>query len=881
MAARKRVILVDGSSLIYRAYFALPGNLTTASGLHTNAIYGFATMFRKLMSGRQPTYGAVVFDGPQKIFRHEKYPQYKANRPPMPDELREQLPWIDRLVAAHNFPMLRAEGYEADDVIGTLAREATEAGMEVIIISGDKDFAQLISEQVRMLDTLRDVTYDPELVFKKWGVHPHQMVDLLALVGDKADNIPGVPGIGQKGAAGLLAKYGSLDGILAELEQLKGRQRSSLEQHVELARLCQELATIDLQVPLAQPITSLTLTPPDPASLNELFKELQFYSLLSEEALSDVGRPEAPTDYAVCDSAQALEALLADCGDEPVAVLPVFDSPSPVSGPLVGIVLAPRPGQAAYVPADPELLGILAPYLSDPARPKVSHNAKELWIVLQRAQISLAGVVGDTMLASFLVDPAKLIPHRLDQCSKEYLQRPLRAEKTLLGAGKKRKQFSELAVDELADYACHLADALISLWPEVEQRLENQGQTRQLHEHDLPLSWVLGRMELQGIQVDPQNLKQMGEEFGGRLRQLEQKIHQLAGREFNIASTKQLSSVLFEELELPVIKKTKTGYSTNMEVLERLAPMHEIAQHLLEHRKLAKLINTYTDVLQAAADPKTHRIHATFQQTVGVTGRLITTDPDLQRTPVKTPEGNRIREAFIPAQGRRLICADWSQIELRLLAHFSDDALLVEAFSQDLDIHSRTAGQIFDCAPEAVTRAQRGIGKTVNFATIYGQGATALGQSLGIPRKEAKGYIEAYFEAYAGVRQWLDQTIADSLECGYVTTLFGRRRYIPELSSNSFMIRQAGERIAANTPIQGSAADICKLVMLQIPATFEAAGLSSSMVLQVHDELIFEATPEEEAQTIEIVRDRMEQVVPLKVPLKVDIGVGGSWAEAK
>ncbi len=875
------MILVDGSSLIYRAYFALPGNLSTSAGLHTNAIYGFATMFRKLLSGRTPSYGAVVFDPPGRIFRHEQYPEYKAHRPTMPGELREQLPWIDKLVSAHNFPMLRAEGYEADDVIGTLTREAVEAGMQVIIVSGDKDFAQLISDQVKMLDTLRDITYGPDLVFKKWGVHPHQMVDLLALVGDKSDNIPGVPGIGQKGAASLLARFGSLEAILDNLGELKGRQLQTLSENGQVARLSQKLAQIDRHVPLTKAVTGLALTPPDPANLNAMFKELQFYSLLSEDALNDLGQPEGPVDYRVADTPDAVRELIAVPPDRPMAVHPIFDAPSPVSGTLVGLVLAPEPGRATYVPLDDQRLVLLAPMLSNPAWPKIAHNAKQLWIVLHRRGIQLAGLVGDTMLASFLIDPTKLVPHRLDQCSKEYLQRPLQPEKSILGSGKKLRRFSQLAVDELAPYACQLADTVISLWPELEDRLSAGHLREQLTDVELPLSWVLGQMELNGIGIDPQSLEQMGDEFRDRLTSYASRIHQLAGREFNIASTKQLSTVLFEQMGLPVLKRTKTGYSTSIEVLERLAPSHEIAVQLIEHRKLAKLINTYTDVLQHAVNPQTGRIHATFRQTVGATGRLITTDPDLQRTPVKTPEGHRIREAFVAQQGCLLVCADWSQIELRLLAHFSDDDLLVEAFEKDLDIHRRTASQLFDCSTEQVTAEQRRIGKTVNFATIYGQGATALGQGLGIPRKEAKQYIEAYFEAYSGVRRWLDRTIEEALDTGFVTTLFGRRRYIPELSSNAFMIRQAGERIAANTPIQGSAADICKLVMLQIANQFSDSGLQTRMVLQVHDELIFETDPEEHDRTVEIVRERMERVTPLRVPLKVEIGWGRCWAEAK
>jgi DNA polymerase-1 len=875
------MVLVDGSSLVFRAYFAIPGNLATSKGLHTNATFGFATMFRKLFAGRKPDYGAVVFDHPGPTHRERKYPAYKAQRPSLPGDLVEQLEWIDKLVRAHHFPMLRAEGYEADDVIGTLARRGAEAGMEVVIVSGDKDFAQLIDGRVRMLDTLRDITFDAELVKKKWGVRPEQMVDLLALMGDSVDNIPGVDGIGQKGAASLLEKYGSLDEILRNLGELKGRQRTALEAHRAEALLSRELATIDRSVPLATELAELRIEPPGPAELNALFKELEFYSLLSEEARISAEASSAQGTQTLLDSAAAIEEALRELARSPLlAVHPMFEG-APVVGRLVGLAFAPEPGRAYYLPAleDASLAPFLA-ILQDPERPKLAHNVKELWIVLQRRGVHLEGASADTMLGSFLVDPTKLLPHRLDQVVKEYLQRTIPPIARITGSGQEERPLGDLAPAEVADHACRRVDAVAGIWPLLEKRLAALGLVDQLRRYDLPLSFVLGRMELDGIKVDRDDLRAMGDEFAARLAEYERTIHRLAGCEFNIGSTKQLSKVLFEDLKLPVIRRTKTGYSTDSEVLERLAPKHEIARHLVEHRKLSKLINTYTDVLQQAVNPTTGRIHATFQQTTSATGRLITTDPDLQRTPVRTPEGRRIRRAFIADPGTRLISADWSQIELRILAHVSGDPVLRESFRAGMDVHRRTASELFHCPLEAVTPEQRNVGKTVNFATIYGQGATALGQILGIPRKEAEQYIAGYFSTYAGVRRWLDETIDEAKETGYVTTLFGRRRFIPELSSNNVIDAQAGERMAANTPIQGSAADICKLAMLQIADRLRSSGLAAKMLLQVHDELVFEAPLAEVEAVKALVKEAMEHALPLEVPLVVDAGVGDSWAAA-
>ena len=887
MSAPDRVVLVDGTAIIYRAWFALPKNLRTSFGLTTNAVFGFATMFRKLFAGRTPVIGAVVFDAPGGTFRDVKYPEYKADRPRMDDDLRAQLPWIDKVTAVWGFPMLRVPGYEADDVIGTLARQAAARGAEVHIVSGDKDFCQLIDDQIRMLDTIRDITYDAELVRKKWGVTPERFVDLLALMGDTVDNIPGVPGVGQKGAAGLLDRFGDLDTILASTDQLKGRQQTNLREFADQARLSHELATIDQRVPLDVTLDDLRLPAIDQAAVNALFLELEFYSLIDAEQKDALA---AEGDYGtvwIAEGAKHTVEWLAS-GDAPVAIHPVFEVEDNAWTDLVGLAVTREPGTGWFFPIrgpgdclGDEGLAVLRTWLESPACPKVAYDWKKLWLGLKRAGIDARGCVFDVRLASFLIDPTNNIPHRLDQLVREFLHRTIKPGKNLVGAGQKLVPWSTVPTEDVTLWAGHLADAVISMLPLVSERLEAEGQGALLRDHELPLSRILGEMELAGIRVDPGDLDLLGVEFRERMQGHEARVWELAGREFNIKSTKQLGAVLFDELGLPVVKRTKTGYSTNEEVLTRLAAQgHGIATEVLDYRKMAKLINTYTDVLSGAVHPETGRIHTTIQQTVGATGRIITTDPDLQKTPISTPEGRRIRQAFIPAEGCSLISADWSQIELRILAHVCGDPALVEAFTNGWDIHARTAAGLFGVAREDVTRAQRDVGKTVNFATIYGQGATALGQILGVERSQAAAWIAAYFDTYAGVRAWLDATMETAMQTGYVTTMLGRRRYIPELSSNNQMDRMTGKRMAANTPIQGSAADLCKEVMLLIPSRFAAAGLQTRMLLQIHDELLFEAPVAEVEQACTIVRDCMESSVQLRVPLVVDVGVGASWSEA-
>lgn len=883
--ASERVVLIDGTALIFRAFFAVPGTFRTTTGIPTNATYGFALMFRKLLEGKTPAYGAVIFDAPGRTFRDERYPEYKAQRPRMQPDMRTQIPWIHKVVEAHDYPLIEVSGYEADDVIGTLAREAVEAGHEVHIISGDKDFAQLVGPKVRMVDTVKDVSYDSELVRKKWGVTPDKFIDYLALIGDKSDNIPGVPGIGPKSAKKLLETYGDLEGVLAHTDELKGKQKERLVEHADDARLSKELATIDQHVPMDFGLEAIESQPVDIARVDALYRELEFFSLLSGDDAQELAKEG---DLGALESMDDAKAFVTDLVP-PVAVFPIAAGPSVVHGTLVGCALASVPAEgdevvARYLPIAGEGgLGepakeLLKGLLEDDSVPKVTHDLREVDCIFRGAGIAITRVVGDTRLASFLVDPTRDIPHRLDQITRTWLHRTLLPIEDLLGSGKKRKALTEVPLDELGVHAAHLVAAAAEAWPVLAEALEDEGHTATLADVSMPLAYVLARMQRVGVRVDPELLGELEADFVTRRDEVEAEVHELAGREFNLGSSKQLGAVLFDELELPVLKKTKTGYSTAAGVLERLAPKHPIAEKVLDWRALAKLVNTYTRVLREAIAPEDERVHATFQQTVGASGRLITTDPDIQRTPIRTKDGKRIREAFVPREGWVMVSADWSQIELRLVAHVTGDERLAESFRLGEDVHRRTAAGIYDIAPEDVDATQRNVGKTVNFATIYGQGATALGQSLDISRKEAKALIDRYFEVYSGVRTWLDETVAQAHEDGFVETMLGRRRYIPELSSNNFTDRAYGERIATNTPIQGSAADVCKLAMLAIATDIE--GMEAEMLLQIHDELIFECPPAEVEALTELVKRHMETVVELDVPLVADVGHGASWAEA-
>ena len=871
----KRFVLIDGSNMLFRAYYAIPAHLSTSSGQPTNAVFGFVTMLNKLLERKKPDYAAVIFDPAGGSFRNRESSDYKANRAQMPGDLASQLPLIDQVVEAFRIPVLRVTDFEADDVIATLAKQVEERGEQVLIVSSDKDFSQLLNDRVSMLDGMRDLTYTPELVKKKFGVSPEKFVDFQALCGDKIDNIPGVPGIGKKTASKLLDEYGDLETILDSTDKIGGSVAKKLEEHRDDALLSRKLARLDTSVEHGLDLGTFTFVPPDDDALNGLFRELEFFSLLKSTGDSQVAQ-STKDGLTVLKPDQPLPDPLKS---KSLAVVPVGTSIRHLFDTAGVAFLDIETGETTYLPIKSG--DSLRVFFEGFTGQLVAHDVREFYRWCLHHGLKPPAEAFDTQTSSYLIDPAKGMPHDLAKLVKIHLHRVLKTEDDLLGKGKSRKSYSEVDANEIAEYGAHLARAIADLHSIFTDGLKEAGLVS-LAADEVRLSLVLAGMERAGIVVNKPGLELLSEEFRNELSQLEQKIFAIAGHEFNIGSPKQLATVLFEEMGLPIIKRTKTGYSTNAEVLERLAQDHEIARLLLEYRKFEKLITTYVDVLLREVDEEDGRVHCQFNQTASTTGRLITSDPDLQRTPVRTDEGRRIRRLFRAPQGHQLLVADWSQVELRILAHLCGDPVLLDAFQKGADIHKRTASELFSKPEEEVTRVERDTAKTANFATIYGQGASALAQNLEIPKKEAEGIIKRYFEVYSGVREWIDRTMEEARVLGRVETLAGRTRFIPELFSKNFAVRQAGERMAVNTPVQGSAADICKRVMLQIDVEMKSRPhLKSRMLLQIHDELVFECPDQEVAEMRELVTKEMENAWELKVPLVVSVGVGPSWEEAK
>jgi DNA polymerase I len=928
--------LVDGYALIYRAFFAMIARpLTTRRGENTSAAWGVTNFLLRLLERRRPDYLAWVHDLGES-FRHQTYPEYKATRQKLTEELQQEfdrsVERIEQILEAFRVPLVGVEGYEADDVIGTLATAAR--GLQVVIVSGDKDFYQLIGPGIALLNPGRG---GPAAVEEHWvdqtnaserlGVPPDRVVDYLALVGDSSDNVPGVKGVGEKTALELLNTFGDLDAILSNAERIPGkRAREAVQQYAELARLSRELVTIRRDVPLPLDLDRLRVRPPDVPRLTELFTELEFRSLIPklsslevaatrtpaaevERAPAVTGPPSLATlkpalvEPRIIDDPADLSAAVAEWRRAPLLALDTeATSLDPMRAELVGMSLAVGPGQSWYLPfahvaPEGELAGGMAPrnlpplsseplaplrdLLSDPRVPKAGHNIKYGWLVLRRAGVELAGVSFDSMLASFVLDPGRR-SHALDDLARERLSLAVRTYAELVGRGKGERPFAAVPVADAARYCAADSEIVLRLRDAFLPELEDHQLVRLLETIEMPLMPVLVDMESRGVCVDLNRLGEISRGFAGELAALERAIYQAAGTDFNINSTPQLRQLLFEKHQLPVLKKTKTGPSTDYEVLEQLAAMgHEVPRLLIEYRELSKLKSTYVDALPGFIHPLTGRIHTSFNQTGAATGRLSSSDPNLQNIPVRTPRGEAIRRAFVAPPGALLLTADYSQIELRLLAHLSGDPAFVEAFEQGGDIHRQTAAIIFDVAQDRVTPEMRARAKTINFATIYGQGAFALSRQLGITQDDAKRFIDQYFTRFAGVRAWLDRTVAQAREKGYVETLFGRRRYIPELKDRNYNIRAFGERTATNSPLQGSAADLIKIAMIGIAGALKAGSLASRMVLQVHDELVLEVPVGEEEAATEVVKRHMEGAARLRVPLVVSVGLGMNWVDAK
>ena len=904
MTQLKPILLIDGSSWLHRAFNALPP-LSTQAGEPTGALYGVLNMLRRLLADYQPDYLAVIFDAPGKTFRHEQFAAYKAHRPPLDPQLIAQIEPLHTCIRALGLPLLQIVGVEADDVIGALTRQATARGLPVLIVSGDKDLAQLVDEQVRMLDTMKNVVTDVAGVEQKFGVPPALIVDYLALVGDSSDNIPGVAGVGPVTAAKWLRHYGSLDALIANAAAISGKIGDKLRAGLEQLPLSRQLATLDCAVPLPVAFEALRPAPPDVVALRALYERYEFRSWLRElpthETLVTVPPPVVAVEPEPIDSPiyeLVLDQAAFDAWLERLraADLFAFDTETTslnyLNARIVGVSFAVRPGEAAYVPLAhnypgapdqlnrEEVLEQLRPLLEDAERPKLGQHLKYDAHVLANHGIRLRGIVHDTLLESYVLDSTAR--HDLDSLAERHLGLRTIHFEDVAGKGAKQLTFNQVALEQAGPYAAEDADVTLRLhrclWP----RLEQEPGLRRLYEAlEIPLIPVLLRMERIGVRINAAALRQQSGELAQRLWELEQQAYALAGESFNLGSPKQLQMILFERMGLPAGKKTATGQvSTAEDVLQELALDYPLPRLILEHRTLSKLKSTYTDRLPGQIHPHTGRVHTSYHQAVASTGRLSSSDPNLQNIPIRTSEGRRIRQAFVPEPGWVMLAADYSQIELRIMAHLSGDEGLLRAFAAGADVHRATAAEVFGVALEAVSSDQRRSAKAINFGLIYGMSAFGLARQLGIERGAAQDYVNRYFARYPGVKAYMDDTRRQAAAVGYVETVFGRRLYLPDIGVRNPQRRQAAERAAINAPMQGTAADIIKRAMLAVDRWLQESAFPARMIMQVHDELVFEVAGEAVAEAGERIRAAMIAAAELRTPLEVDLGVGANWDEA-
>jgi DNA polymerase-1 len=897
---QKPFILVDGSSYLFRAYHAMP-KLTNSRNEHTGAIYGVINMIRRLLKDYQPEHIAVVFDAKGKTFRDEIYPEYKAHRPPMPEDLAEQIEPIHQIIQAMGLPLLCVPGVEADDVIGTLAQQATAHGMQTVVSTGDKDMAQLVNEHVTLVNTMNDSVSDIQGVIDKFGIAPEQIIDYLALIGDTVDNVPGVPKVGPKTAVKWLKEYGSLDNIMQHADEFKGKVGEYLRESLPQLPLSQELVTIKCDVELEQTPENLNRAEPDTDALKQFYNRYEFKSWLGEllgeggSAQADKESGNADKQYETVLEQKALDRWLAKLAE---AELFAFDlettSLNYMQAEIVGFSFAVTPNEAAYVPvahsyidapaqlAREAVLEQLKPLLEDPQRPKLGQHIKYDMNVLARYNISLQGVAFDSMLESYVLD-SSANRHDMDTLALKYLGYKTIHFEDVAGKGAKQVTFDQVEIDRAAEYAAEDADITLrlhhSLWPKLEAI---PSLAKVFREIEMPLMPVLARMEQRGVLLDVEMLRKQSGELEKRVLELEKAAHQAAGESFNLGSPKQLQAILFEKQGLPVVSKTAKGQpSTAESVLQELALQgYELPRLILEYRSLSKLKSTYTDKLPEMINPETGRVHTSYQQAVAATGRLSSTEPNLQNIPVRTEEGRRIRKAFIPQPGYRMVAADYSQIELRIMAHLSGDKGLLDAFQKGEDIHRATAAEVFGMPLEQVNNEQRRSAKAINFGLIYGMSAFGLARQLGIERGRAQEYVELYFSRYPGVKAYMDGIREQAREQGYVETVFGRRLYIPEINASNHARRQYAERTAINAPMQGTAADIIKRAMVSLDQAIEQSRLPIRMIMQVHDELVFEVQQDGLDSAIDSIRNNMVGAAELSVPLIVDVGVGDNWDEA-
>lgn len=886
--------LIDGNSYVYRAYYAIR-ELSNSKGFPTNAIYGFTNMLLKIIREKKPDGIVVTFDSPVPTERHRIYEEYKAQRPETPRELAEQMPYIKKMISAFNISIFEAPGYEADDLLGTIAKRAASEGIDVFIVTGDKDMLQLVNNRVKVYDPMKDKVLDEEFVKEKFGVGPERITEFMALAGDAVDNIPGIKGVGEKTAKELLSEFESLDDLLNNTSRIrKDKLRLLVSENADIVRLSKKLATIDTSVPLDIDIEEFRLGEPDWTLLLPLLREFEFGSLMKLIPAGISNKRSYETVLSI-ERVKEISASIKDKFAFDIEASASGESRSPLTGSLVGLALCVEKGQAFYIPVShsysgipaqinkKDVLGALTRIFEDEQKAKIGHNLKYGIIILKQDGINVKGPLFDTMIASYLINPNKP-NHSLEEVSLEYLSYRKKTFTEVLG---KKSSFSEVPLEDAASYASE--DASLSL--ELKEALLNSLKENDLENiyltMEMPLIYVLADMEAAGVKIDSNKLDGISKELERELKGIQRRIYFLSGEEFNINSPKQLSRVLFHSLGFQPGKKKKTGFSTEIGVLEELAESHELPREILNFRSLNKLKTTYIDVLPKLINPKTGRIHTSFNQTATATGRLSSSDPNLQNIPIRGEWGRRIRETFIAEvgidsqrEGNLLLSADYSQVELRILAHLSDDDGLINAFRNNLDIHTRTASEIFGLPIDKVTPDIRRIAKTVNFGVIYGISPFGLSETLSISRDEAKKYIEQYFNRHHGVKSYIERTLEEARNKGYVSTLFGRRRAIPGIKSKNSNIRQQGERLAINSPIQGTAADIIKIAMINIWKRFKDKGLKTRMILQVHDELLFELPAEEFSTVKDIVKKKMEGVITLSAPLSVAINYGKNWSEA-
>ncbi len=895
---RNRFAIIDGSSYIFRAYYAIRG-LSNSKGLPTNAIFGFTNMLIKTIKDLEPEYLVVTFDSKAPTFRSDIYEKYKANRPPPPPDLEEQIKWIRKILDAWGIKVIEMPGYEADDIIATIVKKLKTKGIESVIVSGDKDLMQLIDDETVMYDSMKDKIYEPQDVVEKFGVKPEQMLDFLAMAGDSIDNIPGIPGVGPKTASSLLKQYGSIEGIYEHIEELKPRLREKFLEHKEQLSISRELVRLKDDLPVEMDnLEDFRIPEPDRERLREIFMELEFNKLLEDLNLASEKKEEPELTYRTLYTIKEIEEELQRAKETGELAFDLeTTSLDPITAEIVGISFSYRENLAFYIPTGHNYLGVetqpdlrkvletFKPYLEDDKTGVIGHNIKYDYEVIKKYGVDLKNIRHDTMIASYLLNPEKF-SHKLDNLSLEYLGHRMIKYGEVTGKGKNQKNFSQVDIQTATTYSAEDSDITLKLAHILEKKLKEDNLWDLYQSIEIPLVKVLAAMELKGVLVDTEHLKNLSRMFERELRSLEEKIFTIAGENFNINSPRQLGYIMFEKLKFKMpgnkkIKKTRTGqYSTGEEILKELATVYELPRLILRYRSLSKLKSTYVDALPRMINPVTGRIHTSFNQTVTATGRLSSSDPNLQNIPVRDNEGREIRTAFIAPPGYKLLSSDYSQIELRIMAHLSEDPELIEAFREGKDIHTETACRIFGITPEEVTPDLRRRAKVINFGVIYGMTPHGLSKELGISHREAKEYIDNYFNKFRGVREFIEKTIREAEEKGYVTTIMGRRRYIPDIRSKNPLQRQLAVRTAINTPVQGSAADIIKLTMINIHGKLGDDNPSASMLMQIHDELVFEVRAEDTERIARMIREEMENVVELKVPLKVDIGIGNNWAEA-